>query len=107
MKIVALVLILVAALFNAGATVLLKNFSMHHSFMHLFLSILFYSLNFLFFYLALKTINISIAYPLLVALSVIMIIISSMFFFNEKIVIETIFGIAFILVGVYLIYQNY
>jgi len=107
MKIFGLALILFAAIFNTGASVFLKNFSQHHSILNLLLSILFYSLNFIFFYFALKTISLNIAYPLLVGLSVILISICSLYFFHERITLLTILGIAFVLLGVFLIYHKY
>lgn len=112
-----LICILLASIFNFLGNIFLKihatkiqeNLGLLNNYFSLFFlfSILFFLLNLFFFSQALKIINVGVAYSILVGLSIILIISTSVIFFQEKLNFINIIGMLIIILGIYLAYLKF
>ncbi len=69
-----------------------------------YLAIGFFGINFIFYAKALQFFNISIAYPIVVGMSIVLILILSFIFLNEHLSFFQFSGILFVITGVIMIY---
>ena len=103
----SLILIIIAALFSTLGNLFIKLSAEENTFLDTVLNwkfisgLLFSALNLVCFTLALKTLNVSTAYPSLAALSFLFLSIAAYFFLNEKLALINILGIFIILIGIY------
>ena len=70
------------------------------------LAIIFFGLNFLLYSKALERIEVSYAYPLLVVISISIIYVFSIFYYEKEILVSQIFGSLLISFGLYLVLKN-
>lgn len=100
-----------SVVFNVAANFTLKAFvaSRHPDFITqmkmfmFYLAVVFFGINFLFYAKALQNIPISLAYPIVVGLSVVGLVILSMIFLNERLTLFRGAGILCIVIGIILI----
>lgn len=103
--------LIVSVACNIAANFILKSFvaSRHPDFITqikmfaFYLAIAFFGINFIFYAKALQEIPLSIAYPIVVGLSVAGLIILSLIFLHERLTIIQSAGIVFIVVGIVLV----
>jgi multidrug transporter EmrE-like cation transporter len=108
----SIVYLLLSAVFNVSANYVLKAYAAEKggSFLDMitkvpiYLAVAFFGINFLFYAKALQTLNISTAYPMVVGLSTILIILLSYFFLSEKLEFIQICGIGLIIIGLVFVY---
>lgn len=90
----------IAFLLNASANVILKIASGKDDYLLALFGVLFFGINLLFYFLALKTLPLSTSYPIMVVMSFIIINFSSVFYFGEKISPIQVFGFLLIIAGI-------
>ncbi len=113
MKIEFLYLML-AIVFNTSANLVVKGFATKQSNTFydlltnypLIIAVVLFGVNFIFYTKALYYLNISIAYPIVVGFSIILIISFSMIFFNERLSLMQFGGIGLIIVGIILVFSR-
>jgi small multidrug resistance pump len=71
-----------------------------------YLAIFFFGTNFIFYTFALQSIKISIAYPIVVGMSILLLLTLSFVFLSEKLQIIQLIGISLIIAGVVLIFSK-
>ena len=106
--------VLLAALFNVIGNLFLKqhaltvnkelNFFLQILSFNFLFSILFFGLNLIAFSKALELTSINIAYPILIGVSIILIILLSAILFKESLNLYNLFGLIFIITGILLAY---
>ena len=113
-------LLFMGLLANAGASVLIKvgvnrNFLPELSWAGLMeilknwpliLGIFFYGMAFLLYMVSLSKLPLNVVHPTMTAGSIVLVGLAAFFFFHERFAITTIFGFAFILIGVFLTCLN-
>jgi multidrug transporter EmrE-like cation transporter len=105
---------MLAIVFNTSANLVIKGFAAKQSEtlldlmtnIPLFIAAALFGINFIFYTKALSVINISIAYPIVVGFSIVLIIASSMLLFNERLSMVQSSGIGLIIVGIILIFYR-
>lgn len=110
----SLIYIMLSVAFNVAANFTLKAYAArgHKSFiellmsMPLYVSMAFFGINFLFYTKALQSMNISVAYPLVVGLSVVLILFLSLVILGERLAPAQFAGIALVIAGIVLIYAK-
>ena len=103
---------MLSIVFNVSANYVLKAYAAEKSgsFLEmitnvpLYLALAFFGINFLFYAKALQTLNISAAYPVVVGMSAVLIILLSFFFLNEKMEFVQVCGVGLIIIGLVLVY---
>ena len=111
MKIQYLYLML-AIVFNTSANLVVKGFASKQSKtisdlltnFPLIIAVVLFGINFIFYTKALYYLNISIAYPIVVGFSIILILSLSMLFFNERLTIVQSGGVGLIIIGIILVF---
>jgi len=101
--------IVLAGLFSTSANILIKrsvdqgvNLSLIIN--PLFISgLILFGLNLVFFILALKNLDVSKSYPVLAAISFLSLQIASIYFLGEQTSAYALFGVGFIILGIYLL----
>jgi small multidrug resistance pump len=104
--------LLLSIIFNASANYVLKAYVVEksHSILDMisslpiYLAVIFFGINFLFYAKSLQTLKISTAYPVVVGMSAVIIIFLSFMFLNERLSLVQICGVGLIIAGVALIY---
>ena len=110
----SIIYLLLAIIFNVSANYILKAFAAEKgaSFFDMltnfpiYFAMGFFGINFLFYAKALQTLNISIAYPIVVGMSVVLIILLSFLFLNERLAFSQVCGVGLIVIGLILVYAK-
>ena len=96
-------------IFKIGAT---KGIVLHGSFFHIIkgnylviLGFLFYAINAFFYILALRTLPISIAYPIMLVMSLLLVNIAAIFILHEHLNETQLIGYALLVLGIIIIYH--
>ena len=113
MKIQYLYLML-AIVFNTSANLVVKGFASKQSQtlsglltnIPLFIAVALFGINFIFYTKALYYLNLSIAYPIVVGFSIILILSLSMLLFNERLSLVQTCGIGVIIIGIVMVFWN-
>jgi len=113
MKIEYLYLML-AIVFNTSANLVVKGFATKQSEtisdlltnVPLFIAVALFGINFIFYTKALYYLNISIAYPIVVGFSIILILSLSMLLFNERLSLVQSGGIGLIIIGIVMVFWH-
>lgn len=108
----SIIFLLLAIAFNVSANYVLKAYAAVKggTFLEMitgfpiYIAITFFGINFLFYAKALQTLNISSAYPIVVGMSAILIILLSFLFLNERLVFIQVCGVGLIITGLVLVY---
>ena len=111
MKIQYLYLML-AIVFNTSANLVVKGFASKQSEtisdlltnVPLFIAVALFGINFIFYAKALYYLNISVAYPIVVGFSIILILSLSMLLFNERLSLFQSGGIGLIIIGIVMVF---
>jgi multidrug transporter EmrE-like cation transporter len=109
---VYLIYVMLSIIFNIAANFTLKAFAAQRQLTFfellqnapLYIAIVFFGINFLFYTKAMQSMNLSVIYPIVVGLSAISIVLLSRFFLNEKLEIVQYVGICLVVLGIIFIY---
>ncbi len=95
--------LLSAAALNAGANLALKRYALDQQLPWFIAGVGLFGMNLLLYTRAIRSLELSIAYPILVAVTVALVAVGSSYLFLEKISLHVMAGIALILLGVALV----
>jgi small multidrug resistance pump len=106
--------LMLAVIFNTSANLVVKGYASKQSGtlydlitnIPLIIAIALFGMNFIFYTKALYYLNISLAYPIVVGFSIILIISFSMLFFNERLSMVQFGGIGLIIIGIVLVFSH-
>ena len=106
--------LMLAVVFNTSANLVIKCFAAKQSEtildlitnVPLFLAAALFGINFIYYTKALNFIDISIAYPIVVGFSIILIISFSILLFNERLSITQLGGMGLIIIGIILVFSR-
>ena len=103
-----------AIVFNSAANLVIKGFASERSESFydlitnfpLIVGVMLFGINFIFYTKALHYLNISVAYPIVVGFSIILIISLSMLFLHERLTFVQVGGIGLIIAGIVLVFYQ-